>query len=289
MSRFRTRPVHLSAAILVAGLLALSGGQTAAALELLAKPEQGALVRARAPGAVAVSVDGVKLPVTPDGMFAFGIGRESAGPVTIEVTRPGSTTPGSAASASDTPTVERHVLDVAPRAWDIQRIEGLPPAQVTPDPQALERIAAERKRILAARPPASPFDGVWQAWVWPAEGRISGVFGSQRILNGEPRAPHLGLDIAGPVGTPVVAPAAGRVTLAEPDLFFTGKTVTIDHGHGVTSIFAHLSDATVSVGQEVQQGTPIGTIGATGRVTGPHLHWGVYWRNTAVDPRRLLP
>jgi murein DD-endopeptidase MepM/ murein hydrolase activator NlpD len=115
------------------------------------------------------------------------------------------------------------------------------------------------------------------------------VFGSQRILNGEPRQPHLGLDVAAPAGAPVRAPAAGRVTLAEPDLFLTGGTILLDHGHGLSSVFAHLSRLDVKAGDEVRQGDVIGAVGGTGRASGPHLHWGMSWFGERLDPALLVP
>jgi murein DD-endopeptidase MepM/ murein hydrolase activator NlpD len=123
---------------------------------------------------------------------------------------------------------------------------------------------------------------------WPAIGRISGVYGSQRVLNGEPRSPHRGVDIAAPAGTPVGAMASGEVSLAEADLYFTGGTVMVDHGHGVQSIYVHLDQVRVTVGQPLGQGQTLGTVGQTGRATGPHLHWGVYWFDQAIDPALLV-
>ena len=119
-------------------------------------------------------------------------------------------------------------------------------------------------------------------------GPISGVYGSQRVLNGEPRAPHRGVDIAAPAGTPVGAMADGVVSLAAPDMYFTGNTVMIDHGYGLHSVYAHLSRLLVKVGQTVRKGQPVGRVGATGRATGPHLHWGVYWFDRALDPALLV-
>ena len=127
-----------------------------------------------------------------------------------------------------------------------------------------------------------------EAFVWPVTGRISGIYGSQRILNGEPRRPHRGVDIAAPAGTPVGAMADGVVALAATGLYFTGGTVMIDHGHGLHSLYAHLSEVAVALGQAVRQGEAIGRVGATGRVTGAHLHWGVFWFERALDPALLV-
>src|SRR5262249_10274079 len=149
-----------------------------------------------------------------------------------------------------------------------QRIDGLPPQMVTPDPAVMTRIEAERAKIRGARAIDSDQLAFETPLDWPLTGPISGVYGSQRILNGEPRAPHLGVDIAAPVGTPVKSAAAGRVTLAERDLYFTGGTVIIDHGYGLSTLYQHLSRLDVKLGDVVQQGDAIGAVGATGRVTG---------------------
>jgi len=159
---------------------------------------------------------------------------------------------------------------------------------VSPNAQQLARIQAEQKRINAARASDAQMPYFAEPFAWPARARISGVYGSQRILNGEPRAPHLGLDIASPTGTPCTAMGGGRVALAE-NLYFTGNTIILQHGHGLTSLYAHLSEMDVAEGTMVRQGQRIGATGATGRVTGPHLHLGVSWFSTALDPRPLLP
>ena len=121
-------------------------------------------------------------------------------------------------------------------------------------------------------------------FIWPVKGRLSGVYGSQRILNGKPRRPHLGVDIVIPTGTPIVATADGIIRIAHSGMFFTGKTVAIDHGHGLVSIYAHMSEVSVENGQRVRKGAPIGKVGATGRVTGAHLHWGMSLFKTRLDP-----
>jgi murein DD-endopeptidase MepM/ murein hydrolase activator NlpD len=182
--------------------------------------------------------------------------------------------------------VER--LAVAAREWDVQRIDGLPPQQVTPDEAALVRIRREGALINEARGTDSPAEDFRRGFVWPVTGRITGIYGSQRILNGQPRQPHLGIDIAAPTGTAVVAAAPGTVTLAEPDLFFTGGTVILDHGHGLSTVYSHLDAVEVRVGERLDQGGRLGTVGATGRVTGPHLDWRVNWFQTRVDPAQLV-
>lgn len=249
---------------------------TASALTLGGETIQGGLVVGEVPAGSEVHIDGRALRVDDDGRFLLGFGRDHGPEAVLEWRRPDG-------------AIERHVLEVAAREWDVQRIDGLPARMVTEfSEEDLVRIRAERAQIDAVKERLSDHDGHRETPIWPAIGRISGIFGSQRILNGEPRAPHLGVDVAGPVGQPVVAMASGIVALAEDDLFFTGGTVFLDHGSGLLSVYAHLDSVDVPEGVEVARGEAIGTIGATGRVTGPHLHWGVYWLDQSIDPERLV-
>jgi murein DD-endopeptidase MepM/ murein hydrolase activator NlpD len=263
----------LALAWAIAGAAAAAPGSPVA---LAGRPTQGALIRGMAPPGAQLWLRGKKLQVDPDGGFVIGFGRDEKGPVALEVALPDGAR-------------RTEQLAVARRDWPVQRINGLPPAQVSPDAAALARITAEQLKLDAARAADSAEQGFRAAFRWPATGPISGVYGSQRILNGEPRAPHLGLDIAAPEGAAVQAPAAGVVRLAEPDLFFTGGTVILDHGHGVMTLYAHLSAIDVAPGQRLAAGAPIGRVGRTGRVTGPHLHFALYWLGTALDPAGLLP
>ena len=177
---------------------------------------------------------------------------------------------------------------VVERAWDVEIIEGVPPETVDPPPAVAERIAREAAAVAAARTRDDARTGFADAFAWPVRGRISGRFGSGRVYNGRPGGGHSGMDIAAADGTPVLAPAAGVVTLAD-DLYITGGTVLLDHGHGVSSNFLHLSRIDVDVGDTVEQGETIGAVGATGRATGPHLHWGMNWFDVRVDPLLVLP
>ena len=269
-----------TAALLLAGLAAgaaMAGTRApATSVQLDGTPAQGALIRGMAPPGSRVWLRGKPVQVDPDGAFVIGFGRDDTGPAALEVAAPGAPRRAEA-------------LVIARRDWPVQRIDGLPPAQVTPDEAALERIRAEQRKLDAARAADSPEQGYRAAFQWPAVGPISGVYGSQRILNGAPRAPHVGLDIAAPEGSPVQAPAPGVVRLAEPDLFFTGGTVIVDHGHGVMTLYAHLSAIEVAPGARLAAGAPIGRVGRTGRVTGPHLHFALYWRGIALDPAGVLP
>lgn len=235
---------------------------------------QGGFVAGRvAPGSRAL-LDGKPLRVGPGGEIAFGFGRDHDAEAVLSLAPPGGR-----------PEAQR--LAIARRAWDVQHITGLPPAQVTPDAEALRRIQAERARLAAARATDSGRTDFVAGFLRPARGRTSGVFGSQRILNGQPRQPHYGYDIAAPVGTPILAAAAGVVTLAA-DFFFFGKLVVIDHGHGVNTLYAHCSAIEVEEGEAVGAGQRIGAIGATGRVTGPHLHFSLSWYQVWLDPAPVL-
>jgi len=237
---------------------------------------QGGLVTGMARPGVALKLNGREVPVAPDGRFVFGFGRDEAATATFTIQHRGGPS-------------EAIQLAIAPRTYDIQRIDGLPPAQVTPPPAVLERIKRENTMIAAVRQRNTARQDFLQGWIWPAQGPVSGVYGSQRILNGEPRTPHYGIDIAAPAGSPVIAPAGGEVVLAEKDIYFTGGTIIIDHGMGINSAFSHLQSLNVKVGQQVKQGEQIGTVGSTGRSTGPHLDWRVNWFDVRLDPQRLLP
>ena len=179
-------------------------------------------------------------------------------------------------------------IKVKKRQYKIQQIDGLPHQQVHPDRKALSRIRNESAAIRAAREILEPRADYRVGFVWPVVGPISGVYGSQRILNGEPRRPHYGVDVAVPVGTPVVAPAPGKITYLNGDMYFSGGTIVLDHGHGLSSSFLHLNEILVEAGQTVGQGDLIGTVGATGRVTGPHLDWRMNWRGAYIDPQLLV-
>jgi murein DD-endopeptidase MepM/ murein hydrolase activator NlpD len=253
---------------------ALLLARPAAALSLRGDPAQGALLVGRVAPGSRVALDGRALRVSRDGDIAFGFGRDHAESAELTVAAPDG-------------RVETHALRVRRREWDVQHITGLPPAQVTPDETALRRILSEREKLAAARAKDSAATSFTDPLAWPARGRISGIFGSQRVLNGQPRQPHYGLDVAGPVGTPIAAALAGRVTLSG-DFFFFGQLLVIDHGHGVNTLYAHLSERLVPEGAQVARGQPIAKMGATGRVTGPHLHFSLSWYQTWLDPQPLL-
>ncbi len=223
---------------------------------------QGGLLHGRVEPGARVFFKGKPVRLTPDGRFLIGFGRDAGGPYPLEIRH---------ADGS----VTRRGLAPRKRDYKTQRIDGLPSNMVTPPKKTLARIHREGAMIAKVRARDTPEPLFLSGFVRPVEGRISGVYGSQRILNGKPKRPHFGLDIAAPPGTPVRAPADGIVALAEKNLYYTGGTVMLDHGYGLTSVYSHMSAVTVRVGQRVRQGDVIGRVGATGRVTGPHLDWRV--------------
>lgn len=236
--------------------------------------EQGAVIVGQAAPGSTVTLDGRALSVSPQGLFVFAFDRDAKGEAVLKLTP--------RAGPAD---VERHAI--APRAWDIQRVEGVPDKYVNPPPETQRRIEAEAARIAATKKRDSSNVDFAEPFVWPATGRISNVFGGQRIFNGTPKSPHYGVDIAVPEGTPVKAPAGGTVSLADPDLYYTGGTVIIDHGHGLQSVLVHQSKLLVKTGDVVRQGEVVGLSGMTGRATGPHLHWGLYWFDQHVDAQKF--
>lgn len=253
-------------------LIAVLMAFPAFSLDLNGQFVQGGLVTGRAqPGAV-VTLDGEAVDVAANGAFVFGFGRDADATATLAVRAPDGQR-------------EERTLTIAKQDYDIQRIDGLPERKVTPDPEAIKRIRADNELIWGVRGTMTPDTRFLSGFTWPVTGPISGVFGSQRILNGKPRNPHNGVDVAAPAGTPITAPADGVVALVADDMFYTGKTVMIDHGLGLTSVYAHMDSIAVVEGQVVGQGTPIGTVGATGRATGAHLHWGLTWKGTHLDPK----
>ena len=191
---------------------------------------------------------------------------------------------GSVPFADD--TVERRSIEIENRDFPVQRIDGLDQSKVSGfTEEQLAKIAVDSKKKKAARASTQSAADWARGFDWPVNGPISGVFGSQRILNGEPKRPHSGVDVAAPTGTPIKAPASGVVTLAEEGMYFEGGLVLIDHGHWLESAFLHMSRIDVEPGQRVEKGDIIGAVGATGRVTGPHLHWSMKWIGRLVDPQ----
>ena len=255
-------------------VLATVAAPPAVALDLDGAFTPGGLVTGRADPGSRLWLDDAPVKVGADGRFVFGFGRDAALEAKLRIAYPDG-------------RQETRPLTLEPRSYEIQRIDGLPPRQVTLSPADLERRRVERTKVVDARDVLSDLTHWGGGFMWPVAGRISGVYGSQRILNGKPRSPHFGIDIAAPTGTPVKAPAAGVVRLAEPDFLLEGGIIIIDHGFGVSSTLFHLNTVDVAVGTAVGRGDVIATVGATGRATGPHLDWRVNWRAARLDPALL--
>jgi murein DD-endopeptidase MepM/ murein hydrolase activator NlpD len=238
---------------------------------------QGGLVRGTAAPGAKMEFLGREIRADRNGGFIIGFGRDFA-----------ASAPLYWFDGESGGTRHRVTLNIKARTYQTERIDGLPAKMVTPPKTVLDRIRRENRGIAAVRRLDTSTPWHESGFIWPLRGRISGVYGSQRILNGKPRRPHYGLDIANKTGTPVHASTDGMVALAKNDLYYTGGTVMLDHGQGLTSVYSHLHSVTVKRGQFVRQGEVIGTLGMTGRVTGPHLDWRLNWFKQRLDPALLL-
>ncbi len=212
---------------------------------------------------------------TPSGEFLIGFGRDAELQQTLLLKRKGQ---------EDI----KQVLELTKREYRLQHVKGVPQKTVDPDPENLARIREENALIDRARSVDSDLTYFLQTFKAPMDASITGVYGSQRIYNGTPKRPHYGVDYAGPVGAPVYAPASGKVTLTHADMFYSGGTLMIDHGYGVSSSFLHLSEILVEEGQMIQQGQLIAKVGKGGRATGPHLDWRMNWFDVRIDPLKIL-
>lgn len=243
---------------------------------LVGELTQGSLIRGKAaPGSV-IFLNDKPVKVAENGEFVIGFGRDAKLKQTLSW-------------QLDTQSpLETKQLNLVAREYKIDRIEGVASKYVSPPQTVLDRIRSENKAIAKARGIDTNSLDFTADFILPAQGRISGVYGSQRVFNGQPKRPHYGLDIANLVGTPVIAPASGIVRLAHDDMYYSGGTLIIDHGFGVSSTFIHLSKIHVKEGQHIEQGDLIADIGATGRVTGPHLDWRINWFKERLDPALLV-
>nr|VFK51163.1 MAG: Peptidase family M23 [Candidatus Kentron sp. TUN]VFK51355.1 MAG: Peptidase family M23 [Candidatus Kentron sp. TUN]VFK54481.1 MAG: Peptidase family M23 [Candidatus Kentron sp. TUN] len=244
-------------------------------MKLVGHLVQGGVVQGRIDPKARITFKGRNVRVSNEGLFLLGFGRDEPGTVRFTVTFPDGQT-------------KTKTLSIRERKYEIQRIDGLPESKVSPTKQNLARIRAEAAKIKATRTRDDARADFLTGFIWPVKGRISGVYGSQRILNGKPRRPHFGVDIAAPAGTKIRAPASGIVTLIHPDMFFSGGTLILDHGHGLSSSFLHLKRILVKEGERVRQGDIIAHVGATGRVTGAHLDWRINLFGTRLDPQLLM-
>jgi len=256
-------------------------------IEIPSNIAQGGLVIARVPvGSTVEILDetpiatntssiATNLKVVAPGLIVFGIGRDEVQPKLLHI------------RLSNGETLHRKIM-ITTRQFNIENINGVPQATVTPPPEIAARIEREQAEVVLARLRNDDRLDFDTKFIWPVEGRVSGVYGSQRIYNGTPKSWHSGLDVAAAQGTPIKAPAGGIISFAKPDLYLTGGTVLIDHGMGISSNFLHLSRLDVKVGDRVEQGQVIGLVGSTGRATGPHMHWGMNWLKVRIDPQLLV-
>lgn len=238
--------------------------------------EQGAILRGQLPAGYSVTFLKHSVPVSSDGAFVIGLGRDFPRQAEITV-------------SDQNGVIKKFQYPVKPRDYKIQKVNGVPAKTVNPGAEHLARIRKESALVKEARKAITSRQDFRSAFSWPLLGPITGVYGSQRYYNGEPRRPHFGVDVGAPTGTRVSAPAGGLVTLAYDDMFFSGGTLIIDHGHGLSSTFIHLSKILVDQGAEVEQGQVVAEVGATGRATGPHLDWRMNWFDQRVDPTFLVP
>ncbi len=241
---------------------------------LCGKSAQGEVLIGHAPGTEKVLFNEKELYLSPNGTFLLPLGRDEEKQKSLTLIR------GDGSSSLE--------FEVTPTAWDIQNIKGIPPRKVTPSDSDLQAIEKEQKLVRAAQRETTEAPFWRKGFIQPVKGRISGNFGGQRIMNGIKKNPHAGMDIAAKEGTPVAAAGDGVVTLAYPDLFYSGNVIIIDHGFGLYTIYAHLQNMDVKRGDKVKQGDIIGRVGQTGRATGPHLHWGASVGGTRINPLSLL-
>ncbi|HEY1837476.1 MAG TPA: M23 family metallopeptidase [Rhizomicrobium sp.] len=263
------RRAFLASSAALAGMPRVAFAQTPR-ITFTGAMQQGALMVGKTEVGARVSVDGKSVSVSPQGLFAFGFSYNRADPAVVR------------ADFADGTSDSRRVTP-AVRHYEIQNVNGLPQNMVTPPPEDLARIKAEHARLALARRVDTPQSWFAEPFEWPFPGILSSVYGSQRVDNGVPMAPHLGVDIAAPAGTPIHAPAGARVAIAEM-YFLEGNFTLLDHGHGVFTEYLHQSEFKVKPSDVVAQGQLIGLVGATGRATGPHSHWGLNWFDVKLDP-----
>ena len=245
------------------------------AVEFIGDFKQGSFILGKTDPKSIVFIDNRKIRVSNEGFFAFGLDRDRKNNVLIKIK-----------NKKETKVIEKKVFK---RKYKIQRIDGLPPKQVTPPPEVFDRIKRDNKLIGKARAINSKLVFFKDKFIYPIDKYIiTGVYGSQRILNGKPRRPHYGIDFHAPEGTPVKAMMDGVVTLVENDMYFTGGTIIFDHGHGISTLYMHMKDINVEKGQKIKKGDIVGTLGQSGRATGPHLDIRLNWFEIKLDPASIL-
>lgn len=246
----------------------------AKSIEFTGKFFQGHFIVGKTDPNAKIIIDKKNVKVSNDGYFVFGIDRDRK--FDLKITK-----------VLDNKK-DIFIKKIFKRKYNIQKIDGLPENKVTPPESVYKRIKEENNKIGEARAINSDLIFFKDKFIMPVDGIISGVYGSQRILNGKPKWPHYGIDIAAKKGTPIKSSGRGVVTMAEKDLYYTGGTIIMDHGHGISTIYSHLENILVSVGDQINQGDIIGTVGSTGRSTGPHLDFRVNWFQTRLDPMSVI-
>ena len=244
------------------------------AIEFKGKFLQGHYIVGSTDPSAKIIIEKKEIKVSEDGYFVFGIDRDRKFDLTITKIKDGK--------------IKKIVKKVLKRKYNVQRIDGLEESKVTPPESVYKRIKEENNKIGEARAINSDLPFFKDQFIMPVEGIISGVYGSQRILNGKPKWPHYGIDIAAKKGTMIKSSGSGTVTMAEDDLYYTGGTIIMDHGHGISTIYSHLETVLVTIGDKINQGDTIGTVGSTGRSTGPHLDFRVNWFQTRLDPMSVI-
>ena len=255
-------------------IIAILFSTNLSAFEFTGKFIQGHFILGKTDPGSKIIIDKKEIKVSKDGFFVFGIDRDRKFDFLITKINKGKK--------------EKITKQVFKRKYKIQRIDGLPENKVTPPEEVYKRIKKENNAIGEARSINSNLAFFKNKFIMPVEGIITGVYGSQRILNGKPKWPHYGIDIAADQGTTILSSGTGVVTMVEDDLYYTGGTIIMDHGHGISTIYSHLENVLVSVGDQVNQGDVIGTVGSTGRSTGPHLDFRINWFQTRLDPMSVL-
>ena len=245
------------------------------AAEFFGNFKQGSFILGKTDPNSKVFIDDRKVRVSNDGYFAFGLDRDRKNNILIKII-----------NKRETKLIEKKVFK---RKYKIQKIDGLPPKQVTPPPEVYERIKKDNILIEKARAIDSKLIFFKDKFIYPIDKYIiTGVYGSQRVLNGKPRRPHYGIDFHAPEGTPVKSMMDGVVTLVENDMYFTGGTIIFDHGHGISTLYMHMKDINVKKGQKIKKGEIVGTLGQSGRATGPHLDIRLNWFDVKLDPATIL-
>ena len=265
----------LSFLILTGGLFLTNIHQVQAQILLSGEAKQGGLLVGKTDPANSVTLNDQNLAISANGDYVFGFGRDDTKQYQLVISSP--------SGKSDT-----KLIVPEKRSYNIQRIEGIAQKIMKPNPEAVARSRKDNQQIGVARKVSSDLTSFSKGFIPPIDGEITGVYGSQRVFNGEPKRPHFGLDYAGKKGDPVKAPASGTVLLWVPDMFYSGGTMIIDHGQGISSNFLHLRKSYVKVGDNVEQGQVVAAVGASGRATGPHLDWRINWFNVRIDPAYVL-